>query len=306
GCVVAPDLFNCIIDYLMSRVWERVPGVSFGSYLLTDLEYADDTILLSQLRDALGIYSEEAEKLGLQVSWMKTKFMYVGDRPHPPSLRLGNDILELVKNFVYLVSIVTDNGDIKPEITRRKALAASALQSLWKPLWRHQTISRKMKLRIYDSAVLSILLYGLETWPLNKTLAARLDGFDSRALRTIENIRWPQRVYNQMLRARTCQPRASSLAAQRRTRWLGHVLRLPSDHPTRAILQFDPKAAGWRRPRSKPCTRWLDVLAGDLQQQGVAIEDAEQLAQDRQCWKQLVHLVGSTHRQLWLGAKRGQ
>ncbi|GAA6097855.1 gamma-aminobutyric acid receptor subunit alpha-2-like [Tachysurus ichikawai] len=25
GCVAAPDLFNCIIDHLMSRVWERVP-----------------------------------------------------------------------------------------------------------------------------------------------------------------------------------------------------------------------------------------------------------------------------------------
>ncbi|GAA6084547.1 SLAIN motif-containing protein 1-like [Tachysurus ichikawai] len=54
----------------MSRVWERFPGLSFGSYHLTDLEYADDTILLStsysQLRDALAIYSEEAEKLGLQ------------------------------------------------------------------------------------------------------------------------------------------------------------------------------------------------------------------------------------------------
>ncbi|GAA6065153.1 SLAIN motif-containing protein 1-like [Tachysurus ichikawai] len=127
GCVAAPDLFNCIIDHLMFRVWDRVPGVSFGSYHLTDLEYADDTILLS------------------------TSY----------------------------------------------------------------------------------------------------------------------------------------------SRWLGHVLRLPSDHPMRAILQFDPKAAGWRRPRGKPRTRWLDVLAGDLQQQGVAIEDAEQLAQDHQCWKQLVHLVGS-------------
>ncbi len=300
GCVAAPDLFNCIIDHLMSKVCERVPGVSFGSYHLTDLEYADDTILLStsysQLRDALGIYSEEAEKLGLQVSWMKTKFMYVGDRPHPPSLRFGNDIVEPVKNFVYLGSIVTDNGDLKPEITRRRGLAASAFQSLWKPLWRHQTISRKTKLRIYNSAVLSILLYGSETWPLNKTLAARLDGFDSRALRTIENIRWPQRVSNKILRSRTCQPRASCLAAQRRTRWFGHVLRLPPDHPTRAILQFDPRDAGWRRPRGRPRTRWLDVLAGDLQQHGIAVEDAEQLAQDRQHWKQLVHLVGSTHR----------
>lgn len=300
GCVAAPDLFNCIIDHLMFRVCERIPGVSLGNYHLTDLEYADDTILLStsysQLRDALGIYSEEAARLGLQVSWTKTKFMYVGDGPDPPPIHIGSDIVEPVKSFVYLGSMVTDNGSLKPEILRRRALAASALQSLWKPLWRHQTISRKTKLRIYNSAVLSILLYGSETWPLNDTLAKRIDGFDSRALRTIENIRWPQRVSNEELRARTCQPRASSLVAQRRTRWFGHVLRLPPDHPTRAILQFDPKAAGWRRPRGKPRTRWLDVVAGDLQQQGVAVEDAEQLAQDRRHWKNLVHLVGSTHR----------
>lgn len=191
GCVAAFDLFNCVIDHLMSGVCERVPGVSFSNYHLTD-----DTVLLStsygRLRDTLGIYSEEAEKLGLRVCWTKTKFMYVGDGPYPPLLLLDNDIVEPVKSFVKLGSIVTDNGDLKPEITHRRALAASALQSLWKPLWQHQIISRKTKLWINNSAILSILLYGSETWPLNKTLAERMDGFDRRALRTIENIRWPQ------------------------------------------------------------------------------------------------------------------
>ncbi|KAI8513644.1 hypothetical protein Bbelb_079680 [Branchiostoma belcheri] len=42
GCVAAPDLFNCVIDYLMTKVCERVPGVSFGQYNLADLEYVDD------------------------------------------------------------------------------------------------------------------------------------------------------------------------------------------------------------------------------------------------------------------------
>lgn len=265
GCVAAPDLFNCIIDHLMSKVCELVPGVTFGDYHLTDLEYADDTILLtssySELKDAPGIYSAEAKKLGLTVSWPKTRFMYVGDGPDPPPIQLGDNIIEPVKSFIYLGSIVTANGDLNPEINRRRGLAASAMQTLWKPLWRHSTISRTTKLRIYNTAILPILLYGSETWPLNKTLAARIDGFDSRALRTVENIRWPQRVSNDTMRARTCQPTASSLAAQHRTRWFGHVLRLPPDHSTRAILRFDPKAAGWNRPRGKPRTRWLDIVA---------------------------------------------
>lgn len=68
-------------------------------------------------------------------------------------------------------------------MTRRRALAASD------HLTQHKAFGS-----IYNSAALSILLYGLETWTLNKTLAARIDGFNSRALRTIENIRWPQRV----------------------------------------------------------------------------------------------------------------
>lgn len=124
----------------------------------------------------------------------------------------------------------------------------------------------------------------------------KIDGFDSRALRTVENIRWSKLISNEQLRALTNQLRASCLAAQRRIGWFGHVLRLPPDHPTRAILKFDPRAAGWSRPRGKPRTRWLDVISADLQQQGVTLEEAERLANDRQRWQKLVNLVSSTHR----------
>ena len=59
-CVAAPDLFNSVIDYLMARVIERIPGVSFGNFHLADLEYADDTLILAttteQLRETLVIY----------------------------------------------------------------------------------------------------------------------------------------------------------------------------------------------------------------------------------------------------------
>lgn len=93
----------------MSRVCDLVPRVSFGRFFSIDLEYADDTILhstsYSQLKDALGIYSEYAERLDLQVSWTKTKFMHVMDGLDPPPLRLGSDIVEPVKSFVYLGSI---------------------------------------------------------------------------------------------------------------------------------------------------------------------------------------------------------
>ncbi|KAI8493288.1 hypothetical protein Bbelb_292920 [Branchiostoma belcheri] len=54
---------------------------------------------------------------------------------------------------------------------------------------------------------------------------------------------------NKELRDLTGQPAASCLAAARRIRWYGHVLRLPPWHPTRALLDFVPEQAGRRRPR---------------------------------------------------------
>ncbi|KAI8493701.1 hypothetical protein Bbelb_286220, partial [Branchiostoma belcheri] len=62
-----------------------------------------------------------------------------------------------------------------------------------------------------------------------------------------------------------------------------------------AILNFSPQSAGWKRPRGPPRTRWSDVLAKDLALVNITHEEAQGLAQDRSRWKEVVHLVGSTH-----------
>jgi len=158
--------------------------VSFGNLHLADLKYADDTILLSndieKLTAALSVYDRESRKLGLKVSWAKTKLMHVGESLDPPSLNIDGNAVEFADSFVYLGSTVTNNSDLKPEIDRRRALSSNVMQALRKPLWRQQSISRTTKMRIYNAAVLSVLLYGEETWPLTGTLISRLDGFDSQ------------------------------------------------------------------------------------------------------------------------------
>ena len=168
GCVAAPDLFNCVIDHLMTRVCERVSGVSFGEYNLSDLEYADDTAALTEdlptLVLALDTFAEEAAKLGLKINWNKTELMHVGDGEDPQPLIYDGIEVKFVPKFKYLGSILTKTGDLKPEVDRRRALATSAMQSLSRPLWRHRHISRRTKLRVYNASVLSILLYGAETW----------------------------------------------------------------------------------------------------------------------------------------------
>ena len=59
----------------MPRVCAQIPAISSGNLHLVDLEYADDTILLSsdieKLTAALSVYDRESRKLGLKVSWAK-------------------------------------------------------------------------------------------------------------------------------------------------------------------------------------------------------------------------------------------
>ena len=286
----------------VSRVCERIPGMPFGNYTLKDLEYSDDTTLFSetadQLREALCVFDEESRKLGLKINWPKTELMHVGDGTDPPPLLFDGTPVHFTPTFTYLGTIVTNTGDLKTEIDRRRAFAASVMQSLWRPLWRHRHISRETKLWVYNASVISVLLYGSKTWPLYNTLAARLDGFDTRALRRIEGISWSQHVTNQTLRDLTQQPPASRLAAMRRVRWYGHTIRLPTDHPTSIILAFDPQLAGWKRPRGAPRTRWLDVVAQDLRACNVSLAQAQQLAHDRPTWRNLVATVGSTRHEV--------
>ncbi|CAH1266646.1 Hypp3472 [Branchiostoma lanceolatum] len=171
---------------------------------------------------------EEAKKLGLSINWTKTELMHYGEVPDPEPLIFNLCTVNFVSSFKDLGSTITKTGGVKPDTNQR-------------PLWRHRHITRQTRLRVYNSSVMSVPLYSSETWPLKSILEARLDGFDSRALRRITCIRWHERVSNRELRELTNQPTASCLAAMRRIRWYGHVFRLPPEHPTRAMLDFNPK-----------------------------------------------------------------
>ena len=76
--------------------------------------------------------------------------------------------------------------------------------------------------------------------------------------------------------------------AQGRLRWFGHLLRSPLNHPASAIYTFNPRAAGWSRPRGAPRTRWSDVLSKDLKQLGTTLTEASNIALDRTRWRSTI------------------
>ena len=164
-------------------------------------------------------------------------------------------------------------------------------------------------MRVYQSAIRSILLYGCETWPLRSEDARRLEAFDHWCLRVITRTRWTDRITNAAVRLR-CDGvmRLSSLVQHRRLQWFGHVLRRPATEMTKLVLNPKP-GAGWRRRRGGQTKTWLATVKGDMESLGLRmaygtrrweqdwVAICADLAADRRMWSGLlrdIHGAGSS------------
>ena len=234
GC---PDLFNSVIDHLMCQL-KTAAGPSLGfdldNWRLTDMDYADDIALFSptfeDLSSVLRILSKQAAKVGMSISWTKTKATMIFPSSAITTLMsIDGELVEFVPSFTYLGSIVSADGSIEAEITSRIGKAAGAMKRLSNALWNCRCIYRQTKLKMYRALVSSVLPYGSETWNLTIRDCNRLNAFDISCLRRLENVKWYHHVRNSTIRQRTKLHPVSFTSTQRRLRWFGHLQRAVHD-----------------------------------------------------------------------------
>lgn len=263
-------------------------GATFGNVSITDLDYADDVAILAEvvqvLQQALEVMHLETQPLGLMISWDKTKAQSLSDFLPPPAPPvIDSHEVELVDRFTYLGSTITSDCKSTTDVKVRVGRAATAMASLGK-IWSDRRLSVNTKLRLYNSLVLSILMYGAETWSLTTTQERHLDAFDTRCLRRILGVKWYDFVSNTVLRQTTNQPPVSQLVRAARLRLFGHLARSsPPLEPAGLLLETTP--ANWSRPRGRPRLKWKDVLIADLRGLGFNLTTAWAAAQDRPRWR---------------------
>ena len=72
--------------------------------------------------------------------------------------------LEVVQDFTYLGSTITSNLSTDVDINKRFGKASSAMSRLTNRVWENGALTRNTSIQVYKACVLSILLYGSETW----------------------------------------------------------------------------------------------------------------------------------------------
>ena len=126
---------------------------------------------------------EKMDKLTTTVPQVKlntanTKLMMINYKTDNPITINNSDALEDVQDFAYLRSKITTDGDCK-------------IFALLKPIWKFKQLRLETTLRLYNSNVLSVLLYGSECWKLTSKLAHKLETFQNRCLRNILGVFCP-------------------------------------------------------------------------------------------------------------------
>jgi hypothetical protein len=89
------------------------------------------------------------------------------------SLCIHSETIERVTQFAYLGSIIDNTGGTEADITARIGKAQTAFSVLNK-IWDSTAYSMQTKLRIFNTKVKAVQLYGCETWKNSKSIRAKL------------------------------------------------------------------------------------------------------------------------------------
>ena len=158
GCILSPCLFNVYEEYIMwnPRLDEAQAEIKIAGRNINNLRYADDPTLMAEseeeLKSLLMKVKVESEKTGLKLNIQKRKIMVCGPIT---SWQIDWDTVETVRDFIYLGSQITGDGDCSHEIKRRLLLGRKVIDSLFKS----RDITLPTKVCVVKAMVFPVVMY---------------------------------------------------------------------------------------------------------------------------------------------------
>ena len=113
---------------------------------------------------------EESENVGLKLNIQKTKIMASGPIT---SWQIDG---ETVADFIFLGSKITAYGDCSHEIKRHLLLGRKVMSNL-DSILKNRDITLPTKVHLVKATVFPVVMYGCESWTINKVECRRIDAF---------------------------------------------------------------------------------------------------------------------------------
>ena len=307
-------VFRTKSDFVMTGRSYRAYGDEFA---LEDSEYADDTAVLFDSRESLDAGVPQLighfARFGMEVHTgnlpaerkSKSEVLFC---PKPPQLYvdpetydnanlqpvdLGDgDIIPIVFQFVYLGSILAHDCSDKLDIENRVDKAGNAFGALRDSIFSSTQLTYATKCVAYRTLILSILLYGSESWCLTEALFRQLRNFHARCVRTMCRVTRrhtrSHRISTADLLDRLGLSTIDTYVTRRQLQWAGHVSRMDFVRLPRKMISAWVRS---KRPRGAPRFTYGRSLRKALKKARIDTATWATLAQDRGAWKDTIRTL---------------
>ena len=166
-----PNLYSNIMRN--SVLDEAQAGIKIAGRNTNNLRYADDLTLLAESEELKSFLTvkEESEKVGLKLNIQKTKIMASGP------ITLWQIDGETMADFIFLGSKLTADGDCRHEIKRRLLLGRKVMTNL-DIIVKSRDITLPATVHLVKTMVFPVVVYGCDSWTLEKAERRRIDTFE--------------------------------------------------------------------------------------------------------------------------------
>ena len=154
GCLLSPLLFSIYAEMMMVEAMEDIEeGVRVGGELLKDVKFADDQGMVAQsekgLQKLMDAVNDTGKLYDMKMNVKKTKVMRVcrdGNeqaRGNKLNIIIDGQVVEQVKQFRYLGSLISEDGTCEAELKSRIAMAKDAFNKRRELLTKRMSINFK-------------------------------------------------------------------------------------------------------------------------------------------------------------------
>ena len=159
GFPLSPFLFTIVMTVLLHDAkedFENMQGLVDETFVVQDLVYGDDTLLIGVDGDRVEGYMDSivlvGAEYGLQLNWNKVEALPCRMNVHFESPSGEN--IQSKTSMVYLGSLFSSDGKIKSEISRRMGMARKDFEVL-QSIWKHSSLSQAWEIRIFEVCIIS-------------------------------------------------------------------------------------------------------------------------------------------------------
>ena len=295
GCILSPILFNLYTDYMIEEAFEDLDGIRINGENLTNIRYADDTVLVAESENKLQLLvqslNDKCREYGMSLNENKTKVMVLDGSETNENIKINvqGRTLEQIEGYSYLGCWIDRGGKCDKEVRRRIGNAKSTFLNS-KEIFK-SSISKITKKRLIDCYVFSVLTYGCETWTLTRNIIKRIDALEMWIYRRMLGVTYRDRVTNvEVLRRMDCTLSFVERIARRKMKYAGHVMRGSSGGSMLNIMEGRIEG---RRRVGRPRRGWIDDIRdwmGPVGGGGINITygDIKRSAENREHWREMV------------------